>query len=115
VIGCLGQDAPGQQHRADEILLTGTPDFGQFRIPEPFVEGGVVGNQGVIADEVRNLGHHRPCRRRLAYHGAGDTGQLGDEPGHRHPGIHEALIAVEDLAITDEDRRDLRGPRPVIR
>ena len=62
------------------------------------------------ADEFVDLVHHPLGRWRAAQHGVADAGELLDKARHSDARIHQALVAVHDLATFEDDHRDFSGP-----
>lgn len=91
-------------------MQAGAADQAQFEVPELLVERGVMRQQRCGADELVDFVHHPLGRRRAAQHGVADAGELFDKARHAHAGVHQALVAVHDLATFEDDHRDFRGP-----
>ena len=68
-----------------------------------------MGNQRVVAHEIGYRPHHLGGRRCLANHLVGDSGQRFDKGRNPHAGVHQALIAVDDLAVLENDGGNLGG------
>lgn len=110
VVRCRRHEAPGQQQRAGEFLQAGAADQAQLKVPELLVERGVMRHQRRGADEFVDLVHHPLGRRRAAQHGVADAGELFDKARHAYAGIHEALVAINDLPALKDDHANFRGP-----
>lgn len=110
VAGGLGIQPSGDQHGAGEGLgrycLAGQAEFG---FPEAAVKGGVVGHHGGVADKALGFPHHGVGRGRGGDHGVADAGQAFDEGRDVAAGVHEALEAVDDLAVLDQHDGDFGG------
>jgi hypothetical protein len=115
VIGRVGKESPGQKHGAGEFLVPLPPYPAEFGIPELAVEGGVVGDHGMIADEVRGFAHHRLDAGGMADHVIGDTGQRLYVVRDQDARVHQALVATGDPVAVDEDNRDFSRPRAMVR
>jgi len=109
------EHSSGQQHRAVEASGVGSRDPGELGIQELAVEGGVVGDQVVVADELVELFHHLVARGRALEHGVGDARVLGDEIADRKAGVHELLEAFDEDPVDDLDGPDLDGAVPAVR
>lgn len=106
---CLREQPPGNEHGAGEFLPPIPLDASEFRIPKFAVKRSVVGDQGMATDKVGYFTHDVGGQRRLTYHGGGNPGQFFDVRWNAHPSIHQALVAVDDLAILQEYGGNLGG------
>jgi len=105
----LRMDAARQQQRAGELLPAGASRPRQLGVPETAIERGVVGDQRMVADEIGRLRHHPGRRWRASQHLVADARQGLDEGRHPRAGVHQALVAIHDLTVAQEDHADLRG------
>lgn len=106
---------PRQQQRTGEVLQARAFDPAQFEIPELLVERGVVRQQRRAADEFVDLFHHPLGRRRGAQHGVADAGQLLDERGDAHAGVHQALVTLDNAAVFQHDHGNFRSAAAAVR
>jgi hypothetical protein len=72
----------------------------------------IASDQGMVSDEVRDLGHDLAGRWCLAHHGVADARQVLDEGWDAPTGVHEALVLIDDAPVMDQDSRDLGRPVP---
>lgn len=90
-------------------------DAREFCLPELPIKRRVVRDHRMVANKIGYLGHDLSHGRRPSNHAVGDAGQALDEGGNRLPRIHQALIAIDNLSVTNQDGGDLRGSCTVLR
>ena len=64
-----------------------------------------MGYQGVVAHEVCDLAHYLPYWWRFSNHGIGYTRQPFNERRDANASVHQALVAVHDLAVFEDNGR----------
>ena len=60
-------------------------------------------DERMLADKAHGFTHDHIGSRCLAHHGIGDAGQRLNLRRNTHPGIHQALKTINNLAVIDHD------------
>ena len=115
VVRGFRKDPTGDQHRAYECIRGAVTDALEFCRPEFPIERRIVGHKWVVTDEIRHLGHDLGDGRCCSNHAVGDSGQALNKSGNPLACIHQALVPIDNLAVTHQHGGDFRGSRTVIR
>lgn len=110
VVRKAGETAPAELQRTEVRVGEAHPQPGEFVAEEADVEGGVVGDQNALPDELVKQGKDLLRRRLPCEHLVGDPVDRLDGVGDRHPGVDQRGELPDDGPLLDGDRADLDHP-----
>ena len=94
-------------HGAQPVGIKTDVDPGKLGFQKAVVKAGVVGNKNPAAEQCHQFFSNRREGRRTCKIVAADAGELLDEIGQLHARINQALPALTDDAVVDQQHADL--------
>lgn len=87
-------------------VFEGQAEAGEFVVEKTEVECGVVGDQGILGDEVVKFGENPASGRLVGEHFVADAVDSASPPGNRFIDLYKALEFVGQASVFNSDGTD---------